>query len=647
MKTFRSFLIPAVSFAAAWGITFFVSRRHHSAREEPETVIRNSGSSTQRSREAPRKISTEKLAEDFQTHPLSEWSKLWEEFAIQATASELQNLPKLAAGGRNQYDNPDQDILKILGREELAIRAGRPVELAPEAFSALAERDPETAWKNFAQHNRHDYATAALRTLASHDPEEALRRFQDMPISAEEPLGDGGRAEGRRAAVWPTPLGAIFGAWARRDPAAAAAAVMKLPPAYRNEAASNVAMTWSFQDGPAAIRYLLDFTKSGEGLESRQIRLDSVLRASFRTHPAETAKLMENPRLRLAIDKLPCDYVALGPWAAADPEGVVGWLLEPAGDDHNRSYSLTDLLDGEPQTAARILRGLAAAGTSVSIKQILSIHCRDPELALSLANELGMDLQNSPELKLCQWEDDPGASINRWLEELRKNGNPDRALAELGWTKEIATELAARAARAFPGKAAQLAKLVPAASLDTAELWRRNHHDMIRYWPELEPFLAYPKSQENGGRIPAFEESQFQLDPAAAAEQMLSRQPSADDVTEAVEIWAPHDPVAARAWLTRISDPEARQKGELALAEIQAPRDPLSVLTFLTSQTLPDDSTSDLWKTSLHRLALNGGDWKGWLARMPASMDSDRTELEESLTDELKLLDLARRAAGN
>jgi PAS domain-containing protein len=635
MKLLRSFLIPIACFALAWALSRSVGK-HFSHPAEP-SLVQMAPSKTMRERPDPRKVSVEALAENFRTRPMNEWAGLWEEFAREASADDLRKLPRFFQRRRDGRRVQGDDLLQVLAREELAVRAGRPAELAPESFSALAERNPQAAWDILAKHNRQDFSTAALRTLAGKDPAEALRRLQAMPEGAPEPRGDGSRAEARRAAVWHTPLGAIFGAWARRDPATAAAAVMKLPSTDRPQAASHLGMTWSFHDGPAAIRYILDFDKTGEELTGN-IRLDVMLRASFRTHPAETAKLMaESAMLRKVIGEPPNLYVAVKPWLEADPEGALAWLFDPKNDSGTDALAWLDL-DQNPEIATRIVRGLAATGSPAADGILINLHRRDPDLALALADELGIALRENPELEEMRIYDDPAGSCDRWLAALEQHGDPADALAALGWTSDKVCDLAVRAARVFPDKAAELAKRVPASSLASANLWRYNYPEITRFWPELAGALdPAPESSK-----PAFPTARFRYDPAAAAESLLTSSPDADDVKNAVELWAPHDPQAARAWLSRLPESPARREGELALAKIQTSYDPEASLEIL-STTAEGNSSGQLWEKGLRRLLYAGGDWQTWLARSP---ESGRDRLADELAGEAKLLDLLRRSGG-
>ncbi len=640
MKRLRPFLLPAACFAAAWTVARFASGWliGDSPVEHPPAprVFK-----TSRTHDQPRKQSTEKLADDFRTRPMSEWAALWDDFARQAAAGDLQELALLSSTRRDALDSPGNDLLQMLGREELAVRTGRPM-LSPESFSSLAETDSQVAWESLARHNRNDFATAALRTLAWRDPGGTLRRFQAMPEGLRSP-GD----ESRRANVWHTPLGSIFGAWARRDPAAATAAVMELPPAHRVQAANHAAMTWAFRDGPSAIRYILDFNKSGKNpYITRHLRLDVMLRASFRTHPAETARLMEeHAMLREVIGEPPCQQVALRLWYDADPEAVLAWLLEPRNHERDSIYWLFNSLVAEPETAARLIRELSDAGSRAGHRWVKSIYRRDPALALSLAGELGISLLGDPEVERIRIADEPADACDRWLEALRRHGDPGEALAALGWTPEMACELAARAARVFPGKAAELAKLVPASSLDATNLWRRGTVEIARFWPELAPFLK-PLAGNSGTPESSFPDNQFHIDPATAAEALLLTRPGAEDVRKAVERWAPHDFQAARAWLSRIPDDEARRQGEFALVKIQASHDPASALDHLAAHGEPDSATRELWGSCLRRIAISGGDWQAWLDRMPGE-EARREDFAGFLERDVRLLESIRRTAGD
>lgn len=179
---------------------------------------------------------------------------------------------------------------------------------------------------------------------------------------------------------------------------------------------------------------------------------------------------------------------------------------------------------------------------------------------------------------------------------------------------------------------------MPAASLDASVRSR----DLGTFWPDLAPAPKTPESAST--RTPAFQEDDFKLDPAAAAASVKTADLTDKEVAKVIDLWAPHDLPAARAWLSRVPAGPARQQGELAIAKIQAPYDPVAVLTALTSRRLTADrATRELWSTCLRRITLNGGDWRSWLARMPADTEPRSADLAHSLAAEARLLEVLKQ----
>ncbi|MEO5916844.1 MAG: hypothetical protein ABIS50_21630 [Luteolibacter sp.] len=625
MKKLRPLLMPLACFAAAWAITLAV--RSQWMPGTVETPNQSPDSISLSPARGPRRISGDKLAEDFGNRPMSEWAALWEQFAAGASSEDLKNLPKIPYPGRGRYGVLGKDLLQTLGQEELASRAGEITARQPASFAALAETDPEAAWQALGSHNWYPVALATLRTLAAKDPEETLRRFQAMPPPGRDPFQNPFDSESH-GVIRHSPLGTIFAAWARKDLEAATAAARKLSPLDQLTAANEIGMTWAFQDGPAAIHHALDSPRAG--------RLDVMLRASFRTHPEETCKLVkETPRLRELMGESPGSEVALPAWADADPDAVIPWLLNFPDEQKLRGL-LWSVLHSKPETLARVIRGLAAGGSNTGNPFVKSIYTRNPELGESLAKELGIDLSGS-EFESIRIEMDPEDACDRWLDALAENPDPDAALAALGWTRETACAVAARASKSFPDKAAALAKLVPASSLDATNRWRGPNSDIVRYWPELE---GSQTNQNSGGdRRPKFPESLFKLDPAAGAAELLKRPLTSDDASRAIELWAPYDPEAARQWLEQIADDEVRTSGKLALAKVLSTRDPAAALTLLSQGDHDRNRSEDVWTTSLTRLMQQGGDWKSWVARLPASVAGNHFWLTHQLEMQAKVLE--------
>jgi hypothetical protein len=330
-------------------------------------------------------------------------------------------------------------------------------------------------------------------------------------------------------------------------------------------------------------------------------------------------------------------YVAVKPWLDADPEGAFEWLFDPANESREDALSQLDA-DRDPATMERIVRGLAKSGSESCSKYLVTLYRRDPELATSLADELSIPLREDASLEEIRLVDHPAEACDRWLAALREHGDPAEALASLGWTPEMAVALAAQAARAFPEKARQLAKLVPASSLDATNLWRRNNEEIALYWPELKGALKYPEPKSTGPVVP---EHLFRYDPAAAA-KLIEADPEKGMVESLVKYWAPYDLPAARDWLVRLPEGPARQQGELALAKFLASADPEAALGLL--DRLPADASShQQWEPAIRRLLYAGGDWQRWLARIPGD---DRQWLADELAREAKVIEVARRPPG-
>lgn len=664
MKFLRPFLLPALCFATAWVVTFFVSRRTESLPVgDPPVVRRSSVSRAIRDADSPRKITIAQLTEDFQTRPMAEWPKLWEGFATRATVADLTSIPRFVDKRDGSSVRRDgRNVLHQLATEELAVRADRPLAPLPGAYAALAEANPEAAWRNLARFNRSDLAIGVVRTLARRDPAGTLQRLQAMPRSMAAPrgfeadIGEGGMNSG-------SPLAAIFSAWVRQDPAAATAAMMKLPQSERTKITGEVAETWAYQDGPAAVRFILEFIPAGEDVSYYELRLESILRASLTSHPIETAELIAaNAKLRAVMNDWQCRRIRKL-WQIADPETALAWAMEEEaarkpGEEmdetarwNSRGRIFFEVIHSDSAAVERFIRALAAICSDSAAVYLRSSAHRHPDLAQSLATQLGITIPEDSDAKSFPIDDDPEAACDRWLEELQRHQDPAQALAALGWTQTMATALAERASRVFPNKATELAKLVPASSLDASPAGSGTTSNLTRYWPDLKVLPEKPQPVDSTASKPPFPESHFKLDPATAAEALLASPLSATDVTKAVQLWAPYDPAAASAWLARVPDAAIRQQGELKLAGFQASSDPLEVLAFLTTKKLPESSTRDLWVTCLHRLVATGGDWQGWLARMPGNPEQHWTpfggRLPESLATEARLLELTRNPAGD
>lgn len=643
MKRLRPILVPVASFALAWTAAFLVSRRADPPPPDEAPAPRLAAPRPRANQERPRHREVAELVESFRQQATAEWPGLWDRFAAAATVADLEaiaattQVPRYLTGRRNAGNVP-----RMLALEELAARSELPPADVPGAYATLAERDPEAAWQRLGHHPRSDFAIAVARTLARHDPADTLRRIQSMP----EPLVHGRNYEsdaGEGGMSARSPLGAVFAAWARHDPAAAAAAVRQLPPADRTHAAGQVALTWSFHDGPAAIRFLLDSGVLDESSDPYITRLDAILRASLRNHGAETARLIvSEPPLRLG-SSMRCIYK---PWFDADPDGLMAWVLEEKTtlrdyEELNsterwnrRGREVLDILACDPHAAATMIRGLAAAGSNHGPAFIPRIRRHDPAVAAELAREFDITLPDVPTRTSRLIDEDPAQACDLWLAALREHQDPEQALAALAWSKSDASTLAHRAAMLFPEKAAELARLVPADALERSRLGRARSSPQIgRFWPDL-------AQAERDPSPPQFPISLFLLDPATAADSPLAGTPNQWQVKEVIKGWALYDTDAAMAWLARVPDAAVRQAGEATLFRALAAHDPAAALRIFVENPTSDRTLGHAARSCLRRIMAGGGDWRAWHERIPpAQRPSDRLsdfEAEARLLEKLR-----------
>lgn len=600
MKRLRSLMFPVACFAIAWAVTRVVTKPAPQIANEPAATSHRTNHVRRPARRELRQDEIQILARKIESAPPSEWAGLWHDFSSGITTDGLEQVAKSGV-----------TILGPLAKDELAARLGKEIP--------------------------------GLRAMAYRNPAMALRLFRSAPESVHAEVVD--LDESSRGALGHSSLGLIFAAWARRDPQAAAAAIAKLPEQEQRIAAGEVALTWAYRDGPAALRFLLAFNQGGSEAYG-PVRMDLIFRAAFRTDPAGTAKLLrEHASLRKAMGTESCDLAAVRPWFDADPETVTAWLLEPypKGDSRADMWLLRSLAADQPEVAARLMRALPPSTDPFNRDQPLALIARrDPELALSLADHFGLDREQLEATVLTRNRYySPGAACDRWLAALRQNSNPDAALAALGGSAKYACELANHAAAHEPELAAQLAKLVPASALLGSVRW--NQQALGKFWPEIAEHFRENDEREDATSAKAFPDSIFQLDPAIGGEYLITHQAlTRDNVTRAIEAWAPYDFAAAEAWLNGLPADQARQAGELSLMRHRNDRDPATTLAALAKYSeAPDQNTGILWQTSLRRLMIVGGDWQSWLAKMPEG--DGKTLVIESLTEESKLLDLLKK----
>lgn len=547
------------------------------------------------------------LRETFAKAPPGEWSALWREFAEKASRADFEKLAKESKKG-----------LSRLAEEELAVRSGRAAG-SPGAFAALADHDPEAAWRQVRVMGQSAATAAVLRVLASRDPEDALRRWREMPVrpaprlpTADERLSLG------RTGVSHTALGSLFASWARRDPAGAEEAVSSLPLRFQQDARNEIALTWSWHDGPAALRYVSGLAaESGDGLQRRWI--GPVLLSAISRWPSETAAVLAlDPLLKTGTGEWGVPRAVPALWYLADPDGYMGWLNESGKNGAELFYSKAILRN--PAAAARLLRAFPP-GEETNAGQIISgIAQHDPAAGLDLADEFQVRPAVEAALRQSRAISNPAAACREWLAALRDHG-ADSALETLGWTPQTARSISDFAKSRLTEEARELASLLPPPAPPA----------------ERQPSAAPDPDSWSGGR-----RSEFVLDPASAASTLLEsgRPIQGWDAWNVMSLWAPLDFPAARDWLTRLPEGEVRHRGEAALASSMASDRPGEALALLSS--LPESTHKDTektWKESIQRLALTGGDWRQWISRMPAqSMNHGAENPEKALSAEAALL---------
>jgi hypothetical protein len=563
---------------------------------------------------------------------VAQWPDLWAKFADNTSAAGLEDICALVPRDQKSYYSPPAvAFLKVLSEEELAVRTRR-AKLEPGAFAALAESDPNEAWEQLKKNNQEALSSVVLRTLAWRNPADALRRWRTLPEGTQR---EGGEDE--RAVFIPSPAGSIFGAWARRDPAAALS-VLK---AERLDGDAELYMSWAFRDGPAALRHIAD----SDWKDNSNYAMEIIFRAAFQLAPAGTAKLMrESPVLWKRIGTLRVFH----PWYRADPQGALAWLQteRPRGD----SIVFERLSRSDPAASAEIMRRFPTPEFGDHFQNIALISRSDPALGAALADEFGLRAQVETYLRKVRIRENPSAACDEWMAAVRQHG-PDGALAALGWSADAARDLAEFAATVFPDKAKELAAVVPASIL-TSDDERYRSEKLGRFWPDLAPAPYKPTPFT----LKEDREAQIARNPASAAEALLTNSPGAEDVWNVTRMWAPYDTAAARAWLDRLPEGSARQAGELALARERAPDDPQEVLKLLsgTSPELLKQYSRDagrLWVTCLQRLVVNNGDWRPWLDRLPPAIKTAASQVfigrdpAGSLEAEAQLLTTLRKSA--
>jgi len=199
-----------------------------------------------------------------------------------------------------------QDPLAALNAVQSLSEVATRRMLLQQVVNTWGEQDPRAAvdWA-MAQPpsgQRGQYLGTALRALARSDPRGAF----DLALAQPAPDRDG-------------VVGNVLGEWASADPAAAAAALARLPgEAVNHSALSQVAMHFVRQDPAGAAAWLVT-------LEERQATLAASMVFSMlgRQSPQDAAPLVDDlpgPLRRQASQSL------VQSWAAQDPAAAARWV---------------------------------------------------------------------------------------------------------------------------------------------------------------------------------------------------------------------------------------------------------------------------------------------------------------------------------
>lgn len=622
-QTLRFLLLPCACFALSWATAHLI--RIFSSQNSLELPDRRPRTTVPKPPHSPpgrggAMVSTmerlQALRESFASRPPGEWSALWSVFAAGARQADLETLARDTA-------NP---ILRRLAGEELAVLTGR-ASGSPGAFAALAEHDPEAAWRQVRTMGQSQATAAVLRILAGRDPADALGRWREMPLRPDpRPLTADERTLRGRIAVIHSAVGSLFASWARNDPAAAAAAVDSLPLRYRRDVRNEVAMAWALRDGPAALRYVSAQAEKGSG-GTVDYNMDVILLAAFDRWPRQTAALLaDDTQLKTSTQGWGVPRGVTAMWYLADPDQCLSFFHE-TGKVPDLFY--THAVLSQPEAAARLLREFPPAASpeeSERLSRIIGeIARRDSAKGLALAEEFGVRPAVESALRsdeaMANPSSHPAEAVDLWLNTLRSFQRLRRPLkdaqAVLDWPADVTDELAGFARSQLPEKSQELEPLL--AAFDSPP---DNHpHPSVRETSPAEPAAAALSLTQSGALF------------------------GEKEVRGAIAQWAPHDPEAARAWLSSLPASQARTAGQLQLAAALADRNPADALSLLVQNGGSGDRESiRVWNQSLQRLLVTGGDWQSWLARKPAASGlMPEEDVGGTMAGEAALLEALRR----
>ncbi len=598
MKTINRIALIVGTFCLTWGLTKHFTSTGQSAgtNQSRKTVLPRASSSGKPGIIAQ---SQKSIAKALANAPVERWAALWQEFAEASTEQDLQKTASIVLGIYSHENKAVSDFLRTMAEEELAVRGSKAV-VKKHGVAALAERDLEAAWNQVLAAKAGYISSAFLRTLASTDPQAALEKAkllgkQIQNLNDSDYFGEIG--------VYYSNLSALFSAWARRNPAAAAAAAENLGEEDKKSVQWAVALGMAYSDGPAGLTYILQHCMDGEDGNTQRM-LSPLLRAALSQDTATTKRvvdiLSQHPSW-MEVEGYTL-YNAIGPWYRTDPEGANAFLagLPPTiaelrqWAEHDAPAAMASLEVAEGKTVREVFPFV-----TVLFEEF-------PERIRALAAKHGLTKELTERLERYPVEKHPKDRVDKFLNRLAAKGL-EKVVASFPLTGETEIDI--------------LEEMLAAA--------QRFHSEAV---PTLESAITRVQTEglcrkpnvTHQNRLP---ENDFAYDPAAASKRLQEKGLRDWDAWDAVDYWAPYDFTAAKEWVLSLPDGPAKANAEIALLEHDynisgevlltklLPLDPNDFKPKIYPE--PAAKLSQLWRIGLTRIAESGGDWQAWLDKLP------------------------------
>lgn len=370
------------------------------------------------------------------------------------------------------------------------------------AFSQLAKRDPEQAWK-LAQDigpDSYDAKSAVLMELGSQEPERVLAMIRETALSVNE--------------VWM--VRSALEMWMEKDPASAARTIEQMPPSeLRTGLLEGVASAYARQDIDAA----LTWSHGLKNLAERQQALGSVLGLMAQEDPQRVLALALQPEY--GVHRRQVLVTAMTAWARKDFDAAFAYAIgskSPADQQEmltalNRQATpsqrqrLLEIADTLPPMVARQVYissmqdswGGSALDPIAVIDSISSTSVREDVLKQILGRSWGFTVEQAKEI----------------FSRLQPTSQTPDQVASIAW----------RMSRQNPEEAMQWAE-----SLEASDLRKSAVNSVLRNLAQIDPEIAAQK--------------------AIALTEPQQRQ---EALREVVHAWAGGNEKAALAWAQTLS----------------------------------------------------------------------------------------------